>query len=50
MSPGEKLSFTFEIKALYPVRAEGTASQVYSYYKPEMKGETLSQGIVVSDT
>lgn len=47
ISPGEKLGFTFDIKALYPVRAEGTASQVYSYYKPEMKGETLSGGLVV---
>ncbi len=48
MSPGEKLGFTFDIKALYPVRAEGTASQVYSYYKPDMRGETLSQGLIVA--
>ncbi|MBI4334002.1 MAG: alpha-2-macroglobulin [Chloroflexi bacterium] len=46
MAPGERLGFTFDIRALYPVRAEGVASQVYSYYKPESRGETLGQGLV----
>jgi CD109 antigen len=49
MLPGDKISFSFNVKAMYPVKAEGVSSQVYSYYKPEIRGETLSQGIVVSD-
>ncbi|MDZ4246393.1 MAG: alpha-2-macroglobulin family protein, partial [Dehalococcoidia bacterium] len=49
MSPGEKLSLSFDIKALFPVRAEGTATLAYSYYNPEQRGEALSKNIVVSD-
>ena len=42
MAPGEKLSFSFQVRALYPVRAKGAASEAYSYYTPEWRGETLS--------
>ncbi|MFC1930287.1 alpha-2-macroglobulin family protein [Chloroflexota bacterium] len=48
MSPGEKLSVSFDIKALFPVRAEGTATLAYSYYNPEQKGEVISKNIVVN--
>ncbi len=47
MAPGERVSFSFQVKALYPVKAQGTSSQAYSYYKPEMKGETLSRSLEV---
>ncbi|MDP2949906.1 MAG: alpha-2-macroglobulin, partial [Chloroflexota bacterium] len=47
MKPGESLSFEFQAKALYPVKAKGAASQAYSYYKPEWKGEALGQEISV---
>jgi hypothetical protein len=30
-----------------PVKAMAVASQAYSYYKPEIKGETLSKAIPV---
>ncbi len=47
MLPEERLSFSFSVKALYPVKAKGVSSQAYSYYKPEIKGETLSRDITV---
>jgi len=49
MMPGDEISFSFDVKALYPVKAKGVASQAYSYYNPDIKAETLSAGIVVTD-
>jgi CD109 antigen len=49
MAPGDVIDFQFEALASYPVRAKGVTSQVYAYYKPEWKGETLSQPVVVSE-
>ncbi len=48
MLPGDSISFSFEVKATYPVKAKGVSSQAYSYYKPEIKGETLSEEITVN--
>jgi CD109 antigen len=48
MEPGDQISIDFQAKALYPVKAKGVASEVYSYYKPEWRGETLSDDIAVS--
>jgi CD109 antigen len=47
MLPGDKISFTFNVKAMYPVKAQGVVSQAYSYYKPEIRGETLSKAVTV---
>ena len=47
MLPGEKISFTFQVKALYPVKAKGVTSDAYSYYKPEIRGETLGEDMTV---
>jgi CD109 antigen len=47
MSQGDKISFSFDVQALYPVKAKGVASQAYSYYNPAISAETLSQEIVV---
>jgi CD109 antigen len=47
MSPGDKVSFSFQARALYPVRGKGAASVVYSYYTPEWRGETVSQALSV---
>jgi CD109 antigen len=49
MAPGDKLGFQFEALASHPVKAKGVTSQVYAYYKPEWKGETLSQPVVVGE-
>ncbi len=48
MFPGDRVSFDFQVKALYPVKAKSVSSQAYSYYKPEIRGETLSQELSVS--
>ena len=48
MEAGDKISFSFEVKALYPVKAKGVASQAYSCYNPEISAETLGEGIVVT--
>jgi CD109 antigen len=50
MFPGDRVSFDFQVKALYPVKAKSVSSQAYSYYKPEIRGETLSQELSVSDS
>ena len=49
MFPGDRVSFDFHVKALYPVKAKSVSSQAYSYYKPEIRGETLSQELSVSE-
>ena len=48
MLPGESLSWSFQVKAAYPVKAKGVSSQVYSYYQPDIRGETLGENMVVS--
>jgi CD109 antigen len=48
MEPGDSISFSFQARALYPVRAKGVASRAYSYYNPEWRGETLGGEIAVS--
>lgn len=47
--PGDEVSFSFDVQAQYPVKAKGTTSEVYSYYKPEINGESLSEGIIVTE-
>jgi CD109 antigen len=47
MKPGEQINFTFQVKALYPVKAKGVTSTAYSYYKPDIKGEVLSTPVTV---
>ena len=47
MAPGESLSFQFQARALYPVRAKPVTSQIYSYYNPKRKGETIGGEMMV---
>ncbi len=49
MKPGDKLSFSFSVQAMYPVKAKGVTSQAYSYYQPEVSGETLGKNMVVRE-
>ena len=49
MLPGDIVAFTFDVKAVYPVKAKGVTSEAYSYYKPEIRGETLGQAMVVAE-
>ncbi|MGB2885186.1 MAG: alpha-2-macroglobulin, partial [Dehalococcoidia bacterium] len=49
MLPGDIVAFTFDVKAVYPVKTKGVTSEAYSYYKPEIRGETLGQAMVVAE-
>jgi CD109 antigen len=48
MQAGDSLSFEFQVQATFPVKAKGVVSQAYSYYQPEISGETLGQDVTVS--
>ena len=48
MIAGDSLSFSFEVQAMFPVKAKGVTSEAYSYYQPEIRGETLGEGVTVS--
>ncbi|MCY3913295.1 MAG: MG2 domain-containing protein [Chloroflexi bacterium] len=48
MAPGDSLQLAFVAVALYPVRAQPVTSQVYSYYNPDWRGETLGQSVTVT--
>ncbi|MFH1639643.1 MAG: alpha-2-macroglobulin family protein [Chloroflexota bacterium] len=43
----EKIGFSFDVRAVYPVKAKGVTSRAYSYYQPEISGESLSRDITV---
>jgi CD109 antigen len=45
--PGDKINFTFKVKALYPVKAKGVTSQAYSYYTPEISATSLSPDMTI---
>jgi CD109 antigen len=45
---GETITLTFQVKAVYPVKAKGVVSQAYAYYQPDLRGESLSQEFIVS--
>jgi len=48
MFPGDRISFKFQVQAMYPVKAKAVGSEVYSYYKPEIRGETLGEDVTVT--
>ena len=48
MAPNESISLSFEAVALHPVKALPATSQVYSYYTPDWRGETLGQPLSVA--
>ena len=45
--PNESLRLEFDALALYPVKAQPVTSQVYSYYNPEWRGETIGRSVTV---
>ena len=47
--PGVPMHLRFQARAQYPVRAQPVTSQVYSYYTPQWRGETLGGGVIVAD-
>ncbi|MCL6431492.1 MAG: alpha-2-macroglobulin [Anaerolineae bacterium] len=49
MMPEEEVHFSFQARALYPVRTKAVTSVAYAYYRPELKGESLGGAVVVSE-
>ena len=49
LDPGERLQLQFQARAQYPVRAQAVTSQVYSYYTPHWRAETLGGGVIVAE-
>ena len=49
LSMGEGLELEFQARARYPVRAQPVTSQVYSYYQPHWRSETLGASVVVEE-
>ena len=47
--PNESIALEFSARAVHPVRAKAATSEVYSYYNPEMRGETLGGAITVEE-
>ena len=47
LDPNKPVQFQFDAVALYPVKAQPVTSQVYSYYNPHWRGETLGQSVIV---
>ncbi len=45
---GDSLSFSFKVQAMFPVKAKGVTSLVYSYYQPDIRGETLGEEVTVN--
>ena len=48
MLAGDSLAFSFKVQAMFPVKAKGVSSQAYSYYQPEIRGETLGEDVTVN--
>ncbi len=44
---GESVSLQFKVRALYPVKAKAVSSRAYSYYSPEISGQTIGRDITV---
>ena len=49
LGPGEPLQLQFQARAQYPVRTQAVTSQVYSYYTPHWRGETLGGDVIVAE-
>ncbi|UCG55525.1 MAG: hypothetical protein JSV32_06070 [Dehalococcoidia bacterium] len=48
MLHGDVISFSFKVQATFPVKAKGVTSMAYSYYQPDIRGETLSEEVIVN--
>ncbi|RPJ83387.1 MAG: alpha-2-macroglobulin, partial [Acidobacteria bacterium] len=45
LTPREECSFTFQVKARFPVRAIVPDSKAYSYYEPDLRAEAMGEEI-----
>ncbi|MBN1765927.1 MAG: zf-HC2 domain-containing protein [Sedimentisphaerales bacterium] len=46
--PGKPLKFSYQLKALYPLRAQPPPARVYEYYNPSNQATTLGGMIIVN--
>lgn len=49
LAAGTPVRFSFQVRALYPVRAAGTVSRVYEYYDPEVEAFDGVGAIVIHE-
>lgn len=49
IKPGQPLRFSYELKALYPIKAKIPPTRVYEYYKPENEDHTTYREVVVEE-
>ena len=49
LAPNEPLSFTYRLRANYPLRVQVPASQAYDYYSPDRWGEQRPLQVVVEE-
>ena len=47
--PDKPLHFSYELKALYPIRAQVPSSTVYEYYQPKSRDQTQPIDIVINE-
>ncbi|MBI1388350.1 MAG: alpha-2-macroglobulin [bacterium] len=47
LSPGDPFDFKFQIRALFPVKADTGVSQAYLYYDPDARAETSGGELIV---
>lgn len=47
MQPGEELTLSMQVKALFPVKAIVSESKAYSYYNPEVVAESKGMDVTV---
>jgi CD109 antigen len=49
LDSGTPLAFSFQMRALYPVKAEGSISRLYEYYDPDVEAYHRQGGVIVFD-
>ena len=47
LSHEHSLSFSYRLRAKFPLKAQTPASSVYDYYNPDVSGQALPQTLVV---
>ena len=49
MIPNETVEVQFDARALHPIRAQPVTSEVYSYYNPQWRAESLGESVTVEE-
>jgi hypothetical protein len=46
---GQEISFSYRLRARYPIRAQAPASSAYEYYNPDNRAEAKPVEVTVTD-